>query len=50
MGKIVVSESVPLDGVVEDPKGERGLDVGGQEAASRLLTPSPSSCTSAMSS
>lgn len=29
MGKIVISESVSLDGVIEDPTGAEGLSVGG---------------------
>jgi hypothetical protein len=29
MGKIVVSENVSLDGVVEDPSGEQGFRHGG---------------------
>ncbi|HEY0811772.1 MAG TPA: dihydrofolate reductase family protein [Pseudonocardia sp.] len=29
MGKIVVSENVTLDGVIEDPSGEEGLEHGG---------------------
>ncbi|HTU71593.1 MAG TPA: dihydrofolate reductase family protein [Candidatus Baltobacteraceae bacterium] len=29
MGKIVVSENVTLDGIVQDPTGEEGLDGGG---------------------
>ena len=29
MGKIVVSENVTLDGVVQDPAGDEGFKVGG---------------------
>ena len=29
MGKIVVSENVTLDGVVQDPAGDEGFRVGG---------------------
>ena len=29
MGKIVVSENVSLDGVVQDPTGEEGFQLGG---------------------
>jgi hypothetical protein len=29
MGKIVVSENVSLDGVVQDPTGEEGFERGG---------------------
>jgi hypothetical protein len=29
MGKIVISENVPLDGVVQDPTGEEGFRHGG---------------------
>ena len=29
MGKIVISENVTLDGVIEDPTGAEGLSVGG---------------------
>ena len=29
MGKIIVSENVSLDGVVEDPAGDEGSPVGG---------------------
>ncbi|MEV4950153.1 hypothetical protein [Streptomyces sp. NPDC053755] len=46
MGRIVVSENVSLDGVVQDPTGEEGFDRGGwflrvgdkdREAWARLL-------------
>ena len=29
MGKIVISENVSLDGVVQDPTGEEGFKLGG---------------------
>jgi hypothetical protein len=29
MGKLVISENVSLDGVIEDPTGAEGLSVGG---------------------
>jgi hypothetical protein len=29
MGKIVISENVSLDGVVQDPTGEEGFERGG---------------------
>ena len=28
MGKIIVSENVSLDGVVQDPTGEEGFEIG----------------------
>jgi hypothetical protein len=37
MGKIVVSDNVSLDGVVQDPAGDEGFRVGGGSACSRTV-------------